>query len=48
MLDVVERIANPRLEFGCLLDVLRRLNLTETRGDKAVKRETGVLKFDKP
>ena len=31
-----------------LLDVLRGLNLTETRGDKATKRDIDVLKFDKP
>ena len=39
-------------EFGwnvfLLLDVLRGLNLTKTRGDEAVKREIGVLKFYKP
>lgn len=38
----IEIIASPRLEFGCsvfvLLDVLRRLNLTETRGVEAAKR----------
>ena len=27
-----------------LLDVPRRLNLTETRGDEAAKREIGVIK----
>ena len=31
-----------------LLDVLRGLNLTETGGDKATKRDIDVLKFDKP
>ena len=31
-----------------LLDVVHWLNLTETGGDKAAKRELGVLEFYKP
>ena len=30
-----------------LLDVPRRLNLTETRGDEEAKKEIGLLKFYK-
>ena len=53
-LDVVEpqrsqknqKIADSSVEVCLvLLDVLHGLNLMETRGDKAAKREIGVLEF---